>query len=42
MLKNSRSTRGHTQVVRQKTLLNIVYQLIAIGAIALLVSLKSW
>lgn len=42
MLKNSRNTRGHTQVIRQKTLQNILYQLAAIGGITLLVSLKSW
>ena len=42
MLKNSRKTRGHTQVVRQKTLKILFVQLVVICCIALLLSFKSW
>jgi ATP synthase protein I len=42
MLKNSRKPRGHTQVVRQKTLKNFIIQLLAVLCIALVVSLKSF
>jgi len=42
MLKNSRRTRGQTQVIRQKTLKNIIVQLVTTCVIALLVSFKSW
>ncbi|MFT5705787.1 MAG: ATP synthase protein I [Oceanospirillaceae bacterium] len=41
MLNKSRKTRGHTQVIRQKTLKNLVVQLVATCIIALLASLSS-
>ncbi|MEH6442383.1 MAG: ATP synthase subunit I [Oceanospirillaceae bacterium] len=42
MFNKSRKTRGHTQVIRQKTLKNLVVQLVATCCIALVASLNSW
>ena len=42
MLKNSRRARGQTQVIRQKTLNNIIVQLVTTCIVAVLLSVISW